>query len=144
MNGGMAFICATCVVAFSAALPSRAPTEPMPASPIPAAGATLAPIGEDEAPTPNPTASSSPKLIGHVIVSAFCASFVEHFNVAARTMVADDTKLDDAVAAVRGYEDDYSRLDGASRAWDHRLQLIAALKELLDTIPKTQAAVNDL
>jgi len=126
-----------------AGLPLRTPADP---SPAPAPAQTLAPIGEDGSPAPEPasTASSSPKLLGHVTVSAFCAAFVERFNVAARTMVQNDARLDDAVGAVREYESDFSRIDGTFSSWDHRLQLIAALKSLLETIPKTQAAVNDL
>ena len=139
MKARLCYALAIFMAAFIAGLPSRGPAEPSPA-PAP----TLAPIGDDETPGPAPTSSSSPKLIGHVTVSAFCASFVDRFNVAARTMVANDARLDDAVGAVRGYEDDFSRMDGAFSAWDHRLRLIAALKSLLDTIPKTQAAVNDL
>jgi hypothetical protein len=139
MNARLAYVLALCVAATAASLPL-----PGPAAPPPAPAPTLAPIEDPESPNPAPSSSAAPKLLGHVFVSAFCTTFVERFNVAARTMVADDVRLDDAVAAVRAYEDDFSRLDGAFSAWDHRLQLIAALKDLLVTIPKTQAAVNDL
>jgi len=141
MKARFCYVLALFVAACVAALPLRGPAEP---SPSPAPVQTLAPIGDDESHGPAPTSSSSPKLLGHVMVSAFCSTFVERFNVAARTMVENDARLDDAVGAVRGYEDDFSRMDGEFSAWDHRLQLIAALKSLLSTIPKTQAAVDDL
>lgn len=146
MKAGLCYALAILMAACVVGLPVRVPAEPTPAPEPPSASTPapiLAPIG-DESPGPEPTSGSSPKLIGHITVSAFCASFVERFNVAARTMVANDARLDDAVGAVRGYEDDFSRMDGAFSAWDHRLRLIAALKSLLGTIPKTQAAVNDL
>ena len=129
------------VIACVAVLSSPGPAAPVP---LPASAPTLAPIDDDASPEPSPSPGATPKLLGRVSVSAFCSSFVEHFNVAARTMVSNDGRLDDAVAAVRGYEDDFSRMDGAFSAWDHRLRLMAALKELLVTIPKTQAAVDAL
>lgn len=93
---------------------------------------------QSSSPTP------SPRLLGHLVVSAICTTFIERFDAAATTMIADDVLLDDASIAIRGYEDDFSHLDGAARSWNHRLQLIAALKDLLGTISKTQATVNDL
>jgi hypothetical protein len=134
---------ATFVAASTTAVPAGSAPPPGPA-PGSAAPATLAPISDDQPPSPTATGTASPKVLGHVLVSAFCRSFVERFNAAAKTMIADDTHLDEATTAVRGYEDDFFRLDGALTSWNHRLQLIAALKELLNTIPKTQAAVNDL
>lgn len=131
----------------------------MSAIPLTAAGnAVQMPSAADVAPTPSPTAAlapideqpppvqatSTPKVLGHEIVSAFCTAFVARFNVAATTMLADDNLLDDATAAETDYENDYFRLDGATRSWDHRLAMIAALSQIMRTIPKTQAAVNDL
>ena len=98
------------------------------------------------APTVAPViqATAPPKVLGHQIVSAFCTTFVARFNDAATTLHADDQLLDDATAAETDYENDFYRLDGALRSWDHRLALIAALGRIMHTIPQTQAAVNDL
>lgn len=135
--------CVASIAAVTVAVPAGPAPSPQPA-PSMSAPATLAPIEDYQSPLPSATATASPKILGHVLVSAFCRSFVEHFNVAAKTMLADDARLDDATTAVRGYEDDFFRMDGALTSWNHRLQLMAALKHLLTTIPKTQAAVNDL
>ncbi|HKW45727.1 MAG TPA: hypothetical protein VJN22_08715 [Candidatus Eremiobacteraceae bacterium] len=111
---------------------------------VPSATATLAPIGEPAATVSAPSSSATPKILGHEIVNAFCSAFIAHFNVAATTMLADDKLLDDATAAETDYENDFFRLDGATRSWDHRLALIAALTRIMRTIPDTQAAVNEL
>lgn len=137
MHAWVGFALTMWIAALAAMQPAPGPAAPSPVS-------TLAPISGDQTPNPAPTSSAAPKLLGHVVVSAFCASFIDRFNVAARTMVADDARLDDAVAAVRGYENDFSRFDGLFSSWDHRLHLMAALKDLLATIPKTQAAVDEL
>jgi hypothetical protein len=110
----------------------------------PSPASTLAPIGDEHSPAPTVQGTATPKILGHAVVSAFCSAFVARFNVAATTMLADDKFLDDAVAAETDYENDFFRLDGATRSWDHRLAMIAALNQILHTIPKTQAAVNDL
>ena len=94
--------------------------------------------------TPPVQSTATPKVLGHQIVSAFCTTFVTRFNDAATTLHVDDQLLDDATAAETDYENDFSRLDGALRSWDHRLALIAALGRIMHTIPQTQAAVNDL
>jgi hypothetical protein len=118
-------------------------SEPAPTQ-APSPAATLAPISAGPIPTPTAQGTATPKILGHQIVSAFCSTFVARFNVAATTMLADDKLLDDATAAETDYENDYSRLDGAIRSWNHRLAMIAALTQIIHTIPKTQAAVNEL
>ncbi|HEY7980188.1 MAG TPA: hypothetical protein VID19_01795 [Candidatus Eremiobacteraceae bacterium] len=112
--------------------------------PDPSPAATLAPIGDDQSSAPTVQGTATPKILGHEVVSAYCSTFVARFNVAATTMLADDKLLDDATAAETDYENDFFHLDGAMRSWDHRLAMIAALNQILHTIPKTQAAVNDL
>jgi hypothetical protein len=146
MKAWLWYAAALCTATFVAASTTAVPAGSVPPGPSPgsAAPAALAPINDDQPPSPTATGTASPKVLGRVFVSAFCKSFVERFNVAAKTMIADDAHLDEATMAVRGYEDDFFRLDGALTSWNHRLQLIAALKDLLGTIPKTQAAVNDL
>ncbi|HKW09549.1 MAG TPA: hypothetical protein VJO33_04165 [Gemmatimonadaceae bacterium] len=104
----------------------------------------LAPIGQPAAPVSAPASSATPKILGHEIVNAFCSTFIAHFNAAATTMLADDKLLDDATAAETDYENDFFRLDGATRSWEHRLALMAALKRIMHTIPDTQDAVNEL
>lgn len=89
-------------------------------------------------------ASPTPKTLGHEIVNAFCSTFVTRFNDAETTLLDDDRLLDDAIAAETDYENDFFKLDGESRRFDHRLAMIAALNKVIRTITKTQAAVNDL
>jgi hypothetical protein len=133
----LAFQLSTASSASPLAIATGAPPQPSP-------GSTLAPIVDQQSPAPAVQGTATPKILGHAVVSAFCSAFVARFNVAATTMLADDKFLDDATAAETDYENDFSRLDGAARSWDHRLAMIAALNQILHTIPKTQAAVNDL
>jgi N-acyl-D-aspartate/D-glutamate deacylase len=114
------------------------------ADPTPSPSTAFAPISEEQTSSPKAQGTATPKILGHQIVSAFCTTFVTRFNVAATTMLADDKLLDDATAAETDYENDFFRLDGATRSWDHRLAMIAALTQIIHMIPKTQAAVNDL
>jgi N-acyl-D-aspartate/D-glutamate deacylase len=132
MKVALGFALAVCLAAmiaavrFSVAADAAALAAPAPAN---------APVVQNTAP---------PKVLGHQIVSAFCTSFIARFSDAATTLHVDDQLLDDATAAETDYENDFSRLDGALRSWDHRLALIAALGRIMHTIPQTQAAVNDL
>jgi hypothetical protein len=114
------------------------------ATPAPSPAPGLAPIGTEPITAPSVQGTATPKVLGHEVVSAFCSTFVERFNVAATTMLAVDKLLDDATTAETDYENDFFRLDGATRSWDHRLALIASLSKIMRTIPTTQAAVNDL
>jgi hypothetical protein len=141
------------VVALSVALSVTALGSPLPStSPAPGAvttaatdAPTLAPI--DVAATPGPQASGEsgqPKVLGHLFTSAYCSSFVERFNVAATTIVADDQHLTDVDGTLRDIDDNYDRRDGASRVYDDRVKLIDEVSQMLKTIPVTQSAVNDL
>jgi hypothetical protein len=138
------FAAAMLAMQLSMASPVSAPAIGTDTPPEPSPAATLAPIGDDQSPVPTVQGTATTKILGHEIVSAFCSTFVARFNVAATTMLADDKLLDDATAAETDYENDFFHLDGAIRSWDHRLAMIAALNQILRTIPKTQAAVNDL
>jgi hypothetical protein len=113
---------------------------------VPSSMAAVAPSPAPAAPSNAPVLQSTapPKVLGHQVVSAFCKTFVARFDDAATTLQTDEKLLDDATAAETDYENDFSRIDGALRSWDHRLALIAALDRVMHTIPKTQAAVNDL
>jgi len=128
----LGFALAVCFASVIFAVPSSVAADV--ASPVLAAPSNV-PVVQSTAP---------PKVLGRQIVSAFCTTFVARFNDAATTLQTDDKLLDDATAAETDYENDFSRLDGALRSWDHRLALIAALDRIMHTIPKTQAAVNDL
>src|SRR4029077_12403696 len=135
---------AACMLASqSIAAPNVAPSAaPVNASPAPSPTAALAPITEDQSPAPAVQSTATPKILGHEVVSAFCSTFVKRFNIAATTMLTNDKLLDDATAAETDYENDFFRLDGATRSWAHRLAMIAALGRILQTFPTTQAAVN--
>lgn len=106
--------------------------------------ATLAPLSIPNAETPDPVASGSEKVLGHIYTTAFCSRFVEHYNVAATTLIGNDRRMDAAGVNVEQIADDYKRRDGALRIVDHRNQLIAAVGEMMRSIPVGQSAVNDL
>jgi hypothetical protein len=130
---------------FVAALASPVPASNPTPAPSPTSTSKLAPIDEGTAPVP--TASSSPgapKLIGHIYTSAYCTSFVEHFNIAARGVITTDQHMDAVDLNLRAIEDDWNRTDGAMRVYSDRVTLIATVEQMLKTIPATQAAVNDL
>src|SRR5471032_1066666 len=78
-----------------------------------------------------PVPSATPKTLGHQTISAFCTAFVTRFNDAETTLLGDDKLLDDAIAAETDYENDFFKLDGESRRFDHRLAMIAALSQII-------------
>jgi hypothetical protein len=95
--------------------------------------------------TPDPTSTGPyPRLMGHIVASASCMRFVEHYNVAASLMSANDTRIVTVDSALNQIADDYYRRDGALRAYEHRLTLIDNVSQMLKTIPAEQGAVNDL
>jgi hypothetical protein len=115
----------------------------IPAQSSPAPVSPLTPISLNA--TPDPTATGPyPRLLGHIIASASCMRFVEHYNVAAALMAANDTHIVTIDGALNQIADDYYRRDGALRAYDHRLVLIDNVSQMLKTIPAEQGAVNDL
>jgi hypothetical protein len=96
---------------------------------------------------PAPDVSSNPgqpKTIGHIYTTAYCANFVEHFNVAARIITGNDAHLDSVDHSLRAIEDDWNRRDAAMLVYQHRLDLIASVGKMLKSIPVSQAAVNEL
>ncbi|HEY7980110.1 MAG TPA: hypothetical protein VID19_01385 [Candidatus Eremiobacteraceae bacterium] len=95
--------------------------------------------------TPDPTSTGPyPRLLGHIIASASCIRFVDHYNVAATLMTANDARIVSVDTALNQIADDYYRRDGALRAYDHRLTLIDNVSQMLKTIPAEQGAINDL
>jgi hypothetical protein len=70
--------------------------------------------------------------------------FVEHYNVAATELVANDTRIYSVDTTLNQIADDYYRRDGALRAYDHRIELMDSVEQMLKTIPVEQGAVNDL
>lgn len=148
------------VAAAASPVPASNPAPPQSgvsaASGAPAASATpqaspspsLAPlILIDRAPAPSPGASPSPgqpKILGHVYTSAYCSTFVEHFNQATTGLITDDRHLDSVDATIHKIQDDWYRRDGAMRVYDDRVKLIDDVGAMLKAIPKTQAEVNAL
>jgi hypothetical protein len=114
-----------------------------PAQSSPAPVSPLTPLSLNA--TPNPTSTGPyPRLLGHIVASASCIRFVEHYNVAATLMSANDERIVSVDSALNQIVDDYYRRDGALRAYEHRLALIDNVSQMLKTIPVEQGAVNDL
>ena len=146
-------------VAFATALHAPAfGSDPAPApSPLPSvsSGATsspqasaapvspLVPLSLDATPDPAST-GPYPRVLGHIVTSASCTRFVEHYNVAATVIAANDTRIFTVDTTLNDIAGDYYRRDGALRAYDHRLQLIADVAKMQSTIPVEQNAVNDM
>ena len=78
------------------------------------------------------------------MASASCIRFVDHYNVAATLMSANDTRIVTVGSTLDQIANDYYRRDGALRAYEHRLGLIANVSQMLKTIPVEQGAVNDM
>lgn len=128
-----------------AALASPVPASNPAPSPTPSAGPTLAPIdvGSNSGAATS-TSPDQPKLLGHIYTSAYCSSFVEHFNTAAHVVIDNDQHLDAVDANLHAIENDWDRPDGAMRVYDDRVALIATVDKMLKSIPVSQAAVNQL
>ncbi len=133
--------------------PAISPSASPSASPSPTASATPAPSPSPVSPltpisldsTPNPQSTGPyPRLLGTVTASAACTRFVQHYNVAVVTIVANDERISSADVSLDAIQGDYYRRDGALTAYDHRVQLIGYVSKMLDTIPVEQGAVNDL
>jgi hypothetical protein len=130
---------AVLVAAVSSPVPALSPT------PSPSGAPTLAPIDDTVTPGPAPSGSSpGPKVIGHIYTSAFCTSFVEHFNQASRIVIGNDRQLDAVDLNLHKIDDDWNRLDGAMRVFDDRVALISMVDQMVRSIPASQAAVNAL
>jgi len=120
------------------------------AVPAPAPSPTLAPVTlppPESRPTPVavPGESGPPlKVIERLYVTTFCSRFVQHFNIAANTLIANDARLDQTSDDLDAVEADYVKRDGALRVYDDRNRLIAEIGGMLRSIPQGQAAVNDL
>ncbi len=137
-------------IALSAAFLSAALASPVPSSsptptPAPSPTRTLAPIVTGGAPAPNVSPSpGQPKLIGHIYTSAYCSSFVEHFNGASQVVIVNDQHLDAVDTDLHAIENDWNRRDGTARVYDDRVKLIGEVTKMLKSIPASQAEVNAL
>ena len=150
-------------IALGAAIFVAAAASPVPAqnpapSPTgaPAAGSTpqaspspsLAPLVLiDREPAGMPSASPSPgqpKTLTHIYTSAYCSTFVEHFNNATTGIIGGDRHLDSVDSTIHQIDLDWNKRDGAMRVYDDRVKLIADVGAMLKQIPQTQAEVNSL
>jgi hypothetical protein len=143
-----------CIVAFAATLvapalgrdPGTASPSPAPSpspTPIPTSTSPLAPVSLDSTPDPQST-GPYPRLLGKVTASSACTRFVEHYNIAVVTIAANDDRISSSNVSLNDIQGDYYRRDGALTAYDHRVQLIAYVQKMLDSIPVEQGAVNDM
>jgi hypothetical protein len=107
-------------------------------------GTTLQPLSLDATPDPASTGGPYPRLLGHIVASAACLRFVDHYNVAAAVITANDQRIGVIDSTLNELAADYYRRDGALKAYDHRLRLIDNVSQMLKTIPVEQGAVNEL
>ncbi|MDE2572466.1 MAG: hypothetical protein KGM44_08100 [bacterium] len=129
---------ALCLFVLAVAPARAAAPEP---SPSPLAPVTI-PLAS---PTPARSEAGQPlKVIERLYVNSFCSRFVQHFNVAANVLVANDARLEQSSADLDRVEADYVKRDGALRVYDDRNRLIAEVGEMMRSIPIGQAAINDL
>ena len=110
---------------------------------------TLAPVGLPPAPASAPEASPSAnapplKVIERIYVTSFCSRFIQHFNLAANVLIANDTRLDQTSSDLDAVDADYVKHDGALRVYDDRNRLIAEVGGMMRSIPLGQTAVNNL
>jgi len=153
----------TIAIALGAAIFVAAAASPVPAqnpAPSPSGGAvtgatpqaspspSLAPLVLiDRAPAGAPASSPSPgqpKTLTHIYTSAYCSTFVEHFNNATTGVLGGDKHLDSVDATIHQIDLDWSKRDGAMRVYDDRIKLIGDVNAMLKQIPQTQAEVNAL
>ncbi|TAM89714.1 hypothetical protein EPN42_07065 [bacterium] len=115
----------------------------------PAPTPTLAPVGLPPAgaaaPEASPSANAPPlKVIERIYVTSFCSRFIQHFNLAANVLIANDTRLDQTSSDLDAVDADYVKHDGALRVYDDRNRLIAEVDGMMRSIPQGQTAVNNL
>ncbi|HYK54477.1 MAG TPA: hypothetical protein VEV38_13215 [Candidatus Eremiobacteraceae bacterium] len=126
--------------------PSGAPTTG--ATPQASPSPSLAPLVLiDRVPAGLPSSSPSPgqpKVLTHIYTSAYCSTFVEHFNNATAGIIGDDKHLDSVDTTIHQITLDWNRRDGAMRVYDDRVKLIGDVGAMLKQIPQTQAEVNAL
>lgn len=153
----------TIAIALGAAIFVAAAASPVPArnpapssSAAPATGATpqaspspsLAPLVLiDRQPADAPSSSPSPglpKVLSHIYTSAYCSTFVKHFNNATTGIVGDDKHLDSVDTTIHQIDLDWNKRDGAMRVYDDRVKLISDVGAMLKQIPQSQAEVNSL
>ena len=111
------------------------------ASPSPVS--PLTPLSLDATPDPSST-GPYPRLLGHVVASASCMRFVEHYNVAAAELTANDVRIGTVNTTLNDLAGDYYKHDGALLAYDHRIKLMDDVEHMLTSIPVGQRAVNDM
>jgi len=123
-------------------------------APAPGPSPTLAPITLPAATVPPASASASPapgaspgralKVIERLYVNRFCSRFVQHFDVAADVLIANDAALSRTSSDLDAVERDYVKRNGAVLVYDDRNRLIKEVGSMVRSIPAGQAAVNDL
>ena len=147
MRLGLALASLAMAVAFA---PGGAVADAPTPSPVP----TLAPVGlpptaATPAPVPSPNGSPNAnnpplKVIERLYVASFCSRFIQHFNLAANVLIANDARLDHTSDDLDAVDADYVKRDGALRVYDDRNRLIAEVGEMMRSIPQGQGAVNNL
>jgi len=70
--------------------------------------------------------------------------FVEHYNVAAVELTANDVRISTVDTTLNDLAGDYYKHDGALLAYDHRIKLMDDVSHMLTSIPVEQRAVNDM
>jgi hypothetical protein len=126
-----------------APLPASSPVDQTQLQASPAPVSPLTPLSLEG--TPDPTSTGPyPRLLGHIVASASCSRFVEHYNAAAGLISANDTRIYSADGTLTRIADDYYRRDGALRAYEHRQLLIDNVSQMQNSIPAEQRAVNDM
>lgn len=116
------------------------------AVPEPGPSPTLAPVSlPAPASTPFVEGNGPPlKVIERLYVTRFCSRFVQHYNVAADVLIANDARLGLTSNDLDSVETDYTKRDGALRVYEDRNRLIAEVGGMMQSIPTGQVAVNDL
>lgn len=126
--------------------PSGAPATS--ASPQASPSPSLAPLVLiDRVPAGAPSATPSPgqpKTLATIYTSAYCSTFVQHFNNATTGIIGSDKHLDSVDSTIHQIDLDWNKRDGAMRVYDDRVKLIADVGAMLKQIPQTQAEVNSL
>lgn len=95
-------------------------------------------------PSPSPSPGAGLKIIATVKTSPFCTSLVEHFNGAARPMIANDFTLAHVNTGLESLTDIFRSPDYAQQFVQWRVSLTHDVGTMEDRLAGEQAEINSL
>ncbi len=101
-------------------------------------------LGSSPSPSPSPSPGAGLKTIATVKSSPFCTSLVEHFNGAARPMIANDFTLAHVNTGLESLADIFRSPDYAQQFVQWRVALMHDVGTMEDRLAVEQTEINNL